>query len=198
MITIIDYGSGNLRSITNAFKKVGMEVKVTRDKKLIEEAEAIVLPGVGAFGKAMNNLENYKDIILQQIEDGKPFFGICLGLQLLLTKSEEDPNVKGLDVIPGKVIRIPPLGKVPHMGWNQLNIKGDCPILEDIKDDYFYFLHSYYIKPRREDVVVATTTYVVEIPSVLYRDNIFATQFHPEKSATAGLKILKNFVEFLH
>jgi len=196
MITIIDYGSGNLRSIKNALKKVGGQVKITKDKKQIEKAETILLPGVGAFGKAMKNLKSYKNAIIKHIEDDKPFLGICLGLQLLLTKSEESPNIQGLNIIPGEVIRIPPLGKVPHMGWNQLNITNNCPILEGLEDEYFYFVHSYYAKPIKENVIVATTDYHIEMAAVLWKNNIFATQFHPEKSGKAGLKMLKNFIEF--
>lgn len=196
MITIIDYGSGNLRSIKNALTKVGGRVEITNDKRQIKKAETILLPGVGAFGKAMKNLKDYKSAIIRHIEDDKPFLGICLGLQLLLTKSEESPNIKGLNIIPGEVFRIPPLGKVPHMGWNQLNITRNCPILEGTEDEYFYFVHSYYAKPKKKDVIVATTNYHMNMVAVLWKDNIFATQFHPEKSGKAGLKILKNFVEF--
>ncbi|BAW32304.1 MAG TPA: imidazole glycerol phosphate synthase subunit HisH [Methanothermobacter sp.] len=196
MITIINYGSGNLRSIKNALTKVGGRVEITDDKRQIKKAETILLPGVGAFGKAMKNLKDYKSAIIRHVEDDKPFLGICLGLQLLLTKSEESPNIKGLNIIPGEVLRIPPLGKVPHMGWNQLNMTRNCPILEGAENEYFYFVHSYHAKPKKKDVIVATTDYHMNMVAVLWKDNIFATQFHPEKSGKAGLKILKNFVEF--
>lgn len=150
MITIINYGSGNLRSIKNALTKVGGRVEITDDKRQIKKAETILLPGVGAFGKAMKNLKDYKSAIIRHVEDDKPFLGICLGLQLLLTKSEESPNIKGLNIIPGEVLRIPPLGKVPHMGWNQLNMTRNCPILEGAENEYFYFVHSYHAKPKKK------------------------------------------------
>ena len=199
MITIIDYGSGNLKSIRNGFHHVGAEVLVTRDKEELKKAEVMILPGVGAFGTAMENLKKYEDIIHQHIKDDKPFLGVCLGLQVLFSESEESPMIRGLDVFSGKVVRFPDTLlneglKIPHMGWNNLNIKQDSPLLEGIGSDYMYFVHSYYVRPDNEDVVMATVDYGVEVPAVVAQDNVYATQFHPEKSGEIGLEILKNFL----
>jgi len=197
MITIINYGSGNLKSIRNGFLKIGVPAEVTQDPDLIKEADALVLPGVGAFGSAMGHLEIYQESILEFINGGNPFLGVCLGLQLLLSESQESPGINGLDIFPGEVTRLPPGLKIPHMGWNKLDVKNDCPILEGVDQEYMYFVHSYYAKPRDGEVVAATTEYGMDVPAVLYRDNIFATQFHPEKSGEAGLRILENFVNLL-
>lgn len=196
MIAIIDYGSGNLRSIANAFRKIGADALVTSDPQILEAADALVLPGVGAFGSAMAKLEGLRETLLGNIMDGKPFLGICLGLQVLLSESQESPGVHGLDLIPGRVIRIPPGNKVPHMGWNQLIIVEDSQLLEGAEDEYFYFVHSYYAEPSA-DVVVARTEYGVEMTAAIESDNIHATQFHPEKSGEAGLDVLRNFVEII-
>ncbi len=200
MIAIIDYGSGNLKSIRNGFQKIGAEVLVTRDEVELKKADIMILPGVGAFGTAMENLRKYEEIIHQHISADKPFLGVCLGLQVLFSASEESPGVKGLDVFPGEVVRFPDnlreTGlKIPHMGWNNLNIKLDSPLLEGIGSDYMYFVHSYYVQPHDEKVVLATVDYGVEVPAVIGKDNVFATQFHPEKSGSIGLEILKNFLE---
>lgn len=200
MITIIDYGSGNLKSIRNGFRRIGAEALVTNDKKDLEQAEVLILPGVGAFGTAMKNLQKYQDIIHQHIQEGKPFLGVCLGLQVLFSESEESPGVKGLDVFPGKVVRfpemLPPQGlKIPHMGWNNLNTLRYSPLMEGIGQDYMYFVHSYYVQPEDPEIVVATVDYGVEVPAVVAQDNVFATQFHPEKSGPVGLEILKNFLK---
>lgn len=197
MITIINYGSGNLKSIRNGFLKIGVPAQVIEDPNLIKDADALVLPGVGAFGSAMKHLEMYQESILEFIDQGKPFLGVCLGLQLLLSESQESPTIKGLDIFPGEVIRLPPGLKIPHMGWNRLEVKTECPILEGVDQEYMYFVHSYYAKPDDEGVVAATTSYGMDVPAVLCRDNIFATQFHPEKSGEVGLRILKNFVNLL-
>jgi len=199
MITIIDYGSGNLKSIRNGFHHVGAEVLVTRDKEELKKADVMILPGVGAFGTAMENLKKYEDIIHQHIKDDKPFLGVCLGLQVLFSESEESPMIRGLDVFPGKVVRFPDTLlndglKIPHMGWNNLNIKKNSPLLEGIGSDYMYFVHSYYVRPDNEEVVMATVDYGVEVPAVVAQDNVYATQFHPEKSGEIGLEILKNFL----
>jgi glutamine amidotransferase len=195
MIVIIDYGSGNLKSIKNGFSKIGEKTVVSQDINEMEKADALVLPGVGAFGTAMEHLENYKDIIHEHINSGKPFLGVCLGLQVLFTKSQENEGVKGLDVFKGEVAKIPEGLKIPHMGWNDLKIVKECPILDGIGNDYMYFVHSYYVKPDDEDIIAATTNYGIDITAAVCQDNVFATQFHPEKSGEVGLNILRNFVK---
>ena len=196
MIAVIDYGMGNLRSVQKGFEKVGFEAVVTSDIKTIESASKIVLPGVGAFTDCMNNLEGrgLVEPVIRAIEKGKPFLGICLGLQLLFEESEEFGNRKGLGVIKGKVKRFPTSElKVPHMGWNSIKKVKDTPLLADLADDsYLYFVHSYYVLPD-EDVAATTTDYGMEFTSSIVKDNIFACQFHPEKSQADGLKILKAF-----
>ena len=195
MIVIIDYGSGNLKSIKNGFSKIGEKTVVSQNIHEMEKADALVLPGVGAFGTAMEHLENYKDIIHEHINSGKPFLGVCLGLQVLFTKSQENEGVKGLDVFKGEVAKIPEGLKIPHMGWNDLKIVKECPILDGIGKDYMYFVHSYYVKPDDEDIIAATTNYGIDITAAVCQDNVFATQFHPEKSGEVGLNILRNFVK---
>lgn len=202
MITIIDYGSGNLKSIKNGFTKIGVETRVTNDLNDLRKAEALVLPGVGAFGHTMNNLRKYGNTIHEHVDSGKPFLGICMGLQVLFSRSQESEGVEGLNIFEGGVKKFPDSlinegFKIPHMGWNNLQIKRSCPILEDIKDDYMYFVHSYYVSPSDENIIAATVDYGVEVPAVICKDQIFATQFHPEKSGPTGLKILENFVELI-
>ena len=214
MIAIIDYGMGNLRSVQKGFEKVGHEAIVTKNPKDILNADGVVLPGVGAFRDCMHNLAEGKliDTIYKVIEDGKPFLGICLGLQLLFTESEEFGIHKGLDIIKGRVVKFSfntpnselrtPNFKVPHMGWNNIKIRGQgfkglkplTPFFKDIPDNsYFYFVHSYYVIPENNSVIASTTDYGFEFVSSISKDNIFACQFHPEKSQEAGLKLLKNF-----
>lgn len=199
MIAVIDYGMGNLRSVQKGFERVGLDAIVTDDPKVIDDAHRIVLPGVGAFRDCMTNLENRGLIepVLKGIEKGKPFLGICLGLQLLFEESEEFVLQRGLGVIKGKVVRFDSeLLKVPHIGWNSIKKVGDCPVLKDVDDgSYFYFVHSYYVVPAN-NVTATTTEYGVEFTSSIARDNIFACQFHPEKSQEDGLKILKAFGEW--
>jgi len=200
MITIIDYGSGNLKSIQNGFTKIGVKSKVTGNVDVLKKAEALILPGVGAFGNAMKSLQKYKEVIYNHVNNGKPFFGICLGLQVIFTKSQESESVDGLNLLEGEVVRFPKSltesgMKIPHMGWNELQIKQVCPILSNVKNDYMYFVHSYYVSPKDENIVAATVDYGIEVPAVICKDNIFATQFHPEKSGQVGLEILKNFIE---
>jgi glutamine amidotransferase len=206
MITIVDYGMGNLRSVSKAFEKVGFPGVVTQDPSLIGKADGLVLPGVGAFKKAMENLEHLGlvDSIITFIQSGKPFLGICLGLQLLFSESEEFCLYKGLGVFKGKVIRFPfslpgsPPAKdslkVPHMGWNSVRIKIKPPVLERIQEGtYFYFVHSYFPVPADPEIITTTTDYGGEFVSSVGKGNLFACQFHPEKSQSAGLQILQNF-----
>ena len=197
MIIIINYGSGNLKSIKNGFSKIGKDVIISNDIYQIEKADTLILPGVGAFGNAMEQLQKYKDLILDHINSGKPFLGVCLGQQILFTKSEESEGVKGLDVLKGEVVRFGEGLKIPHMGWNNLEIKKECVLFEDIGNEYMYFVHSYYVKPEDENIIAATTNYGIDFPAAICKDNVFATQFHPEKSGEIGLKILKNFVKHI-
>ncbi len=200
MIAIIDYGMGNLRSVEKGFLKVGVDAKVVTDPRSVNNAEAIVLPGVGAFRDCMRNLDRMKLIepILKSVRNGKPYLGICLGLQMLFTESEEFGVYKGLDVLKGKVVRFQVDLKVPHMGWNTVKLLGKPPIFDDIKDgSYFYFVHSYYVAPDDQGIIAGTTDYGITFTSMVRKDNIIATQFHPEKSQETGLKILKNFGDFV-
>ncbi|WP_409200225.1 imidazole glycerol phosphate synthase subunit HisH [Methanobrevibacter sp. DSM 116169] len=194
MITVIDYKSGNLRSISNSFKKIGVDVEITSNREKIASSDYLVLPGVGAFGKAMENIEPYKDLIYEHVADDKPFLGICLGQQVLMTSSDEAKNVKGLDLFKGHTEKIPDGLKIPHMGWNQLNTKNNSEILKDSNNKYFYFVHSYHVVPDEEEIIAAYCDYGIKIVSALSQNNLFSTQFHPEKSGSQGLKILKNFV----
>ena len=201
MIAVVDYGMGNLRSVEKGFAHVGVDARVVSDAKSLDDADGIVLPGVGAFRDCMANLEELELTapILKNIEKGKPFMGICLGLQLLFGESGEFGHTKGLGVLGGTVPRFPESDlKVPHMGWNQINIKAQAPILEGIPDgSYFYFVHSYYVAPEDASITATTTDYGVEFTSMVWKDNVFATQFHPEKSQELGLRLLKNFGEFV-
>ncbi|MDI3534718.1 MAG: imidazole glycerol-phosphate synthase subunit HisH [Thermosediminibacterales bacterium] len=200
MIAIIDYGVGNLRSVEKAFEKVGVEAKITTSPEMINKACGLVLPGVGAFGDAMQNLHKSGLVptLLKNIEDGKPLLGICLGLQLLFSYSEEGGLFEGLNVIPGRVIRFKGNVKVPQVGWNQIKKKKDSLLLKGIEDgENFYFVHSYYVVPDEKECILATTEYSVEFPSVVGKGLIFGIQFHPEKSSDKGLRILKNFGELV-
>ena len=202
-VGVVDYGMGNLRSVQKGFEKVGLEAVVTANPQVVLEADKVVLPGVGAFRDCMRNLEQggFVEPILRVIREGRPFLGICVGMQLLLTDSVEFGLYQGLDVIPGHVLRFPDgmeeCGeklKVPHMGWNQFSIRQTAPIFTGINDGTnVYFVHSYYAKPDNAGSVAATSTYGAEFCAAIWQDNIVATQFHPEKSQAAGLRILKNF-----
>jgi glutamine amidotransferase len=196
MIAIIDYGMGNLRSVQRAFEYVGAEVVVTAHRETIESASAVVLPGVGAFGKAMSNLEQegLTDVIRQVIAQGRPFLGICLGLQLLFEDSDEMGQHKGLGVFGGKVKRFEVDLKVPQIGWNQIHIQQASRLLEGVADgSYAYFVHSYYVVPADPEIVLAATDYEIDYASIIGQDNVFGIQFHPEKSQAVGLRILRNF-----
>lgn len=198
MIAIIDYGMGNLRSVSKAFEAVGHQAVVTRDPRAIANAGHVVLPGVGAFGDCMANLERYELIapILAAIQSGKPFLGICLGLQLLFTESEEFGTHKGLGLIPGRVRKfsLDLALKVPHMGWNEIQVVRSAPPLAGIvPGSYCYFVHSYYVEPADPTVIATTTDYGKPFVSAVWKDNVVACQFHPEKSQAVGLQLIKNF-----
>jgi glutamine amidotransferase len=200
MIAIIDYGMGNLRSVQKGFEKMGYAVEVTRDAGRIEAATGVVLPGVGAFGACMDGLAEcgLVDTVYRVVERGTPFLGICVGMQILFSESVEFGRVHGLDILKGKVVRFDPAtlqgGKIPHMGWNQLHIKRRAPHLDGIPDGAaVYFVHSYYPVPDDPEIITTTTDYGTEFVSSICWRNIFATQFHPEKSQAIGLRILANF-----
>ncbi|MGR3294735.1 MAG: imidazole glycerol phosphate synthase subunit HisH [Candidatus Bathyanammoxibius sp.] len=197
MIAVVDYGMGNLRSVQKAVEKVGFDSVLVDSPEGLEGVEKVVLPGVGAFRDAMQGLRDRGliDPILRHIREEKPFLGICLGLHVLFTESEEDGPCKGLGVIPGKVVKFRGNGlRIPHMGWNQVCFKKDVPITKGIpQDSYMYFVHSYYVCPDNPDEIAAVTEYGGEFPSAICKGNIFATQFHPEKSQANGLALIKNF-----
>lgn len=198
MIAIIDYAINNLRSVEKAFQSLGVDVLATNDSEVIRKAQKIVLPGVGAFADAMCNLKarNLDAIIREKVEAGTPLLGLCLGLQLLFSESEEFGQHFGFNFIPGRVVRIPAGLKVPHIGWNQLHIKRQDPLLRGIEEGSFvYFVHSYYANPQSQADVLATSDYGIEFPAIANRKNVWATQFHPEKSQHVGLQILKNFAD---
>ncbi|MCS7242401.1 imidazole glycerol phosphate synthase subunit HisH [Candidatus Caldatribacterium sp.] len=202
MIALVDYGMGNIRSVLKAFEAVGAEIFIARTPEEIKKAKAIVLPGVGAFKDCMNNLKNYGLItsIKEDILKGKPYLGICLGMQILFSESEEFGHTEGLNIFSGKVVRfnLPKDYKIPHMGWNSLKIKSKTKILNGIPDNsFFYFVHSYYVVPEDEKIVTAVTEYGIDFTSMVTYENIFATQFHPEKSQKVGLKLIKNFTELI-
>lgn len=198
MISIVDYGMGNLRSVQKAFERLGVAAQIVTRPEQIQAAEKLVLPGVGAFRDAIHELQRQELVepIKAHIHADKPFLGICLGLQMLFDVSYEDGEWPGLGVLPGKVVRFNehPELKVPHMGWNQLEVVGEPRILKDIpRDSYFYFVHSYFVYPMDESVIAARTDYGTRFVSMIARNNLFATQFHPEKSQAVGLKLLNNF-----
>lgn len=200
MIAIIDYDAGNIKSVEKALIALGEKVTVTRDSAEILEADGVILPGVGAFGDAMKRLESYGlvEVIHQVVERRIPFLGICLGLQLMFDSSEESPGVQGLGLLPGRIVRIPDDGglKVPHIGWNNLKYPHQGRLFRGLPEDaYVYFVHSYYLQAQEESIVKAVTEYGTLIHASVEKDNVFACQFHPEKSSGVGMKILSNFIQ---
>ncbi|MCI5951480.1 MAG: imidazole glycerol phosphate synthase subunit HisH [Anaerostipes sp.] len=199
MIAIIDYDAGNIKSVEKAVQYLGEEAVITRDKDVILQSDKVILPGVGAFGEAMEKINAYglKNTIYDVVEKKTPFLGICLGLQLLFKSSEESPGATGLGILDGEILRIPAQEglKIPHMGWNSLKVKKGAKLFKGLEEEpYVYFVHSYYLKAA-EDIVAATTEYSTLIHASVEKENVFACQFHPEKSSAVGLQILKNFIE---
>jgi glutamine amidotransferase len=197
-VAVVDYGAGNLRSVVRALEHAGAEPQITSAAADLDGAQAIVLPGVAAAADTMKGLRErgLVEPLLRSIQSGKPFLGLCMGLQALLTYSEEGGRQECLDVIPGAVHKLPAGLKVPQMGWNQVACQAEHPLLDGIPDgSYFYFVHSFYAEPDDAAVIVATTEYGLRFPSILARDNVFATQFHPEKSGARGLQLYRNFVQ---
>lgn len=200
MIAIIDYDAGNIKSVEKAVEALGKEVVVTRDRETILGAEKVILPGVGSFGDAMEKLNSYGlvDVIKEVVSKNTPFLGICLGLQLLFERSDESDGVPGLGILKGEILRIPDKEglKIPHIGWNSLCFPNEGRLFKGIKQDsYVYFVHSYYLKAEDEKIVTATTQYSTRIHASVECENVFACQFHPEKSSDVGMTILKNFLE---
>ncbi len=201
MIAVVDYGVGNLHSVTKALQKVGADARVTTDWREVEKAKGVVFPGVGAFKDSMDAL-NRADLgraVLEAVHSGKPFLGICVGLQMLFEVGEEFGVSRGLGVLGGRVVKFKDVPKIPHLGWNQIKVRmPGNPLLEGIPDgSYFYFVHSYYGVPNDPGVVATTTDYGGDFTSMVWRDNVFATQFHPEKSQAVGLKLLENFKRYV-
>ncbi len=199
MIAILDYDAGNIKSVEKAMQLLGQEVTITRDRETVLGAEKVILPGVGAFGDAMGKIHQYGlfDVIHEVVDRGTPFLGICLGLQLLFERSDESPGVEGLGILKGEILRIPetPGLKIPHMGWNSLEFHNHGRLFRDLpQESYVYFVHSYYLKAEDEGIVTAVTEYGTQIHASVEQGNVFACQFHPEKSSDAGIRILKNFL----
>lgn len=200
MIAIIDYDAGNIKSVQKAIHSLGEETVLTRDGDVIRSADKVILPGVGSFGEAMGKLEHYGliPVIHQVVEMNKPFLGICLGLQLLFEESEETPGIRGLGILKGKIVKIPKETglKIPHIGWNSLEFPTQGRLFKNLPDAPFvYFVHSFYLQAQDKDIVKATTQYGVTVEAAVEQGNVFACQFHPEKSSKIGLQILKNFLE---
>ncbi len=199
MIAILDYDAGNIKSVEKAMQLLGQEVTITRDRREVLNADKVILPGVGAFGDAMEKIRQYGlyEVIHEVTEQGTPFLGICLGLQLLFERSEESPGVEGLGILKGEILRIPetPGLKIPHMGWNSLDFRNNGRLFENLPEEsYVYFVHSYYLRAADEKIVTAVTEYGTQIHASVEQGNVFACQFHPEKSSDVGIQILKNFV----
>jgi glutamine amidotransferase len=202
MIAIIDYGMGNLRSVEKGFLKVGVDARVTNSPEAVREADGVVLPGVGAFKDCMKELTdlNLTGAVIEAVNGGKPYLGICLGLQVLFSESLEFGRCRGLDIFRGRVLRFSEGDlKVPHMGWNEMNIRNDNPLLSGIPDrSYFYFVHSFYVAPDDDTIIAGSTDYGIEFASMVWKENVFAVQFHPEKSQSLGLRVLKNFGDIVN
>lgn len=198
MIGIIDYGMGNLHSVSKALERLGFEYAFLRDPVRLREMDGLILPGVGAFGDAMHNLRSLKMVkgIRDAVENGKPLLGICLGMQLLFESSSEHGFHEGLGFLPGYAKRFEGNFKIPHMGWNALKFLQDSPLFDGVDEGYVYFVHSYYIETSSRNVLLATANYHREVPAIVGRDHIFGMQFHPEKSGEVGMKLLKNFADF--
>jgi len=197
-ITVINYGVGNLRSLQRGLEKSGAKVLITHTSSDLTESDAIVLPGVGAFAEAIKNLSPLSDALLQSVRDGKTLLGICLGLQLLFTRSYEGGLKSGLDLIQGEIVKLPDSVKTPHIGWNTIQIVKPNLLVENVQNNSFmYFVHTYFPQPSEQRGAIAYTEYGVKFPSIIAKKNLFATQFHPEKSSKPGLVILKNFVKIV-
>ena len=201
-IVVVDYGLGNLRSVTRGLERAGADVTITEDPETFAAADGIVLPGVGAFREGMDNAGPYREALADAADRGQPIFGICLGMQMLLGSSEEaehagEGDVEGLNFVPGTNVRFDVDRKVPHMGWNELDVQRDHPLVDGVDGEYAYFVHSYYADPDDDNAVVATADYGVDFPAVIANEEgtVFGTQFHPEKSGETGLQILRNFVD---
>jgi glutamine amidotransferase len=202
-ILLVDYGLGNLRSATRGLERAGADVTITDEPGALDDADGIVLPGVGAFGEGMDNAGPFRDALADAAAEGRPVFGICLGMQMLLTDSEESAHVgegdaEGLDLVPGRNVRFAGDLTVPHMGWNELSVRRDHPLVEGVDGEYAYFVHSYYADPDDEAAVLTTTEYGGDFAAIVATEagNVVGTQFHPEKSGETGLRILRNFVEY--
>ena len=200
MIAIIDYDAGNIKSVEKAMQLLGQDVTITRDRETILQADKVILPGVGAFGDAMGKIRQYglEEVIGEVVDQKTPFLGICLGLQLLFERSDETPGVEGLGILKGEILRSPDKEglKIPHMGWNSLRFPNQGRLFKGLPEEpYVYFVHSYYLKAKEEEIVTATTEYGTLIHASVEKGNVFACQFHPEKSSDTGIQILKNFVE---
>ena len=202
-VVVVDYGLGNLRSVTRGLERAGAEVTLSADPAEFASADGIVLPGVGAFSEGMDNAGPFRAALEEEAEAGTPLFGICLGMQMLLTTSEEadhagQGDAEGLDLIPGENVRFARDQTVPHMGWNELDVQRDHPLVDGIDGEYAYFVHSYYAVPEDDAAVMATTDYGTDFASIIANEagNVFGTQFHPEKSGETGLRILRNYVDY--
>ncbi len=197
MIAIIDYDMGNLHSVSKAVERLGFSAVITSDEQEIMAAEGAILPGVGAFGDAMDRLNEsgLKDTVIQFAASGKPLLGICLGMQLLFTRSEEYGNHEGLGLLPGEVVRFQGDFKIPHMGWNQLSFKQASPLLEDLAEGFVYFVHSFHVKPEQSSDLLAATDYYGPVTAIVGRDQVYGMQFHPEKSGQVGMQLLNNFLK---